>query len=94
VGILGESFHGMPPFLPLPALAPTLATPALAPPAGAAGTGATAVTGRGVGSLLAPCPCEVRSGGRIVRAVSMGAGSRPGDFGKGLISLPQPRQNL
>jgi len=89
VGILGESFHGIPPFLPLPLVTAPPAT--LAPPP--AGTGATAVTGRGVGSLP-PCPCEVVSGGRIVRAVSMGAGSRPGDFGRGLISLPQPRQNL
>jgi len=92
---LGESFHGIPLFLPpVAAPPPTLATPALAPPPCAAGTGATAVTGRGVGSLLGAWPIEVRSGGRIVRAVSRGAGSRPADFGKGLISLPQPRQNL
>ena len=77
VGILGESFHGMPPFC-----------------LDAAGTGATTVAGNGVGSLPCKCPCDVRSGGTIVRAVSSGAGSRAADLGAGLISLPQPRQNL
>jgi hypothetical protein len=50
--------------------------------------------GGGVGSLPAPCPIAVLSGGSMVRAVSSGAGSRAGALGAGLISLPQPRQNL
>jgi hypothetical protein len=67
IGILGESFQGMPPF-------------------GLAGCGVVDETS------------SPGSGGRTVRAVSMGSGSRVGR-GSGFAaapfsSLPQPRQNL
>ena len=72
VGILGESFQGIPPL----------------------GREDVDSDGSGVGSLPALAPWVFRSGGSIVRAVSIGAGSRVAGFAAGLISLPQPRQNL
>jgi hypothetical protein len=50
--------------------------------------------GSGVGSLPRLPETGFASGGRMVRAVSSGAGSRVAGLGAGLISLPQPRQNL
>jgi len=63
------------------------------PPLDLPGAGGLRV-GSGVGSLPRLPTAGFASGGRIVRAVSSGAGSRVAGFGAGLISLPQPRQNL
>jgi len=51
-------------------------------------------TGSGVGSLPKLPVCATLSGGRMVRAVSSGAGSLAAGLAAALISLPQPRQNL
>jgi hypothetical protein len=54
---------------------------------------AVAIEGSGVGSVASIPAWDLRSGGRMVRAVSRGAGSRAG-LAAALISFPQPRQNL